>query len=91
MKKENELVGYYEREYHEDKNEVELINMGVLKEFRGKQLGSNLLTHVLKKAREDKVSRVWVHTCSLDHQNALKNYKSRNFKIFREEQIDFVA
>ena len=27
MKKENELVGYYEREYHEDKNEVELINM----------------------------------------------------------------
>ena len=91
MKKGNELVGYYEREYHEDKNEVELINMGVLREFRGKKLGSNLLTHVLKKAREEKISRVWVHTCSLDHQNALKNYKSRNFKIFREEQIDFVA
>ena len=91
MKKGNELVGYYEREYHGDKNEVELINMGVLMEFRGKKLGSNLLTHVLKKAREEKVSRVWVHTCSLDHQNALKNYKSRNFKIFREEQIDFVA
>ena len=91
MKKENELVGYYEREYHVDKNEVELINMGVLREFRGQKLGSNLLTHVLKKAREEKVSRVWVHTCSLDHQNALKNYKSRNFKIFREEQIDFVA
>ena len=65
--------------------------MGVLREFRGKKLGSNLLIHVLKKAREEKVSRVWVHTCSLDHQNALKNYKSRNFKIFREEQIDFVA
>ena len=91
MKKENELVGYYEREYHGDKNEVELINMGVLREFRGQKLGSNLLTHVLKKAGEEKVSRVWVHTCSLDHQNALKNYKSRNFKIFREEQIDFVA
>ena len=91
MKKGNELVGYYEREYHKDKNEVELINMGVLREFRGKKLGSNLLTHVLKKANEEKVSRVWVHTCSLDHQNALKNYKSRNFKIFREEQIDFVA
>ena len=91
MKKENELVGYYEREYHVDKNEVELINMGVLREFRGQKLGSNLLTHVLKKAREEKVSRVWVHTCSLDHQNALKNYKSRNFKIFKEEQIDFVA
>ena len=91
MKKGNELVGYYEREYHGDKNEVELINMGVLSEYRGQRLGSNLLTHVLKKAREEKVSRVWVHTCSLDHQNALKNYKSRNFKIFREEQIDFVA
>ena len=91
MKKGNELVGYYEREYHGDKNEVELINMGVLREFRGQKLGSNLLTHVLKKAREEKASRVWVHTCSLDHKNALKNYKSRNFKIFREEQIDFVA
>ena len=91
LKKGEDLVGYYEQEYHPGSNEVELINMGVLREFRGKKLGSNLLTHVLKKAREEKVSRVWVHTCSLDHQNALKNYKSRNFKIFREEQIDFVA
>ena len=44
LKKGNELVGYYEQEYHPNSNEVELINMGVLKEFRGLKLGSILIT-----------------------------------------------
>ena len=34
---------------------------------------------------------MWVHTCSLDHKNALLNYKSKGFEIFKEEEIDFVA
>jgi hypothetical protein len=36
-------------------------------------------------------NRMWVHTCSLDHKNALLNYKSKGFEIFKEEEIDFVA
>jgi len=36
----------------------------------------------LKKAK-----RVWVHTCSLDHKNALKNYIARGMKIFKKESI----
>ena len=35
LKKGDALIGYYEQEYHPGSNEVELINMGVLKEFRG--------------------------------------------------------
>ena len=31
LKKGENLVGYYEQEYHPALNEVELINMGVLK------------------------------------------------------------
>ena len=31
------------------------------------------------------VNRVWVHTCSLDHKNALKNYLARGMKIFKSE------
>ena len=86
----NDLIGYYEIEKHENK-EFELINMGVLSEYRSKGFGSLLLKHVLRKSYENKAQKVWVHTCSLDHKFALSNYLSRGFKIFKEEQINFVA
>ena len=91
IKKNNDLVGYYEQEYHENSNEVELINMGVLKEFRGLKLGSILLNHAIASASRKNPNRMWVHTCSLDHKYALNNYKSKGFQIFKEEEIDFVA
>tara|TARA_B100000767_G_scaffold196126_1_gene183117 strand:- start:700 stop:1206 length:507 start_codon:yes stop_codon:yes gene_type:complete len=91
LKKGDDLIGYYEQEYHPNSNEVELINMGVLKEYRGLKLGSTLLNHALASASRKNPNRMWVHTCSLDHKNALHNYKSKGFKIFKEEEIDFVA
>ena len=86
----NDLIGYYEIEKHDNK-EFELINMGILSEYRSKGYGSLLLNHVLKKSSENKADKVWVHTCSLDHKFALANYLARGFKIFKKEQIDFVA
>ena len=86
----NDLIGYYEIEKHENK-EFELINMGILSEHRSKGYGSSLLTHVLKQSLDNKAEKVWVHTCSLDHKFALANYISRGFKVFKKEQIDFVA
>jgi len=65
--------------------------MGVLKEFRGIKLGSVLLNHAIASASRKNPIRMWVHTCSLDHKNALHNYKSKGFEIFKEEEIDFVA
>ena len=91
LKKDDDLVGYYEQEYHPSLNEVELINMGVLKEFRGLKLGSTLLNHAIASASRKNPNRLWVHTCSLDHKHALQNYKSKGFDIFKEEEIDFVA
>ena len=91
MKNNNEFVGFYEKEFHPLKNEVELINMGILKKFRGKKLGSMLLKHAIKTSFKLKLERMWVHTCSLDHKHALQNYKSKGFEIFKEEEIDFVA
>ena len=91
LKKDDDLVGYYEQEYHPNSNEVELINMGVLKEFRGLKLGSILLNHAMASASRKNPNRMWVHTCSLDHKHALLNYKSKGFEIFKEEEIDFVA
>ena len=65
--------------------------MGILKEYRGKQLGSALLSFMIENSFKDKIERIWVHTCSLDHQHALQNYESKGFKIFKKEEIDFVA
>ena len=89
MKLGGELVGFYEQEFHKEKNEIELIQMGILKEFQGKKFGSFLLEHITQKAFDKNVERVWVHTCSLDHKYALKNYLSKGFKIFKEETINF--
>ena len=91
LKKGEDLVGYYEQEYHPGSNEVELINLGVLKEFRGLKLGSSLVNHAIASASRKNPERMWVHTCSLDHKHALQNYKSKGFEIFKEEEIDFVA
>ena len=91
LKKGEDLVGFYEQEYHSTPNEVELINMGILKEFRGLKLGSILLNHAIASASRKNPNRMWVHTCSLDHKHALQNYQSKGFEIFKEEEIDFVA
>ena len=91
LKKKEELVGFYEQEYHQKSNEVELINMGILKDFRGLKLGSMLLNHAIASASRKNPNRMWVHTCSLDHKHALQNYKSKGFLTFKEEEINFVA
>tara|TARA_B100000965_G_C19544078_1_gene736958 strand:+ start:762 stop:1268 length:507 start_codon:yes stop_codon:yes gene_type:complete len=91
MKNNDELVGFYENEFHPEKNEIELINLGILKRFRGKKFGSILLKHAIKTSFDLKPDRMWVHTCSLDHKFALNNYQTKGFKIFKKEEIDFVA
>ena len=90
MKINENMVGFYEQEFHEDKNEMELIQMGILKEYQGKKLGSYLLKHIIQNAFNRDVKRLWVHTCSLDHKYALNNYLSKGLKIFKEEEIDFI-
>ena len=89
MKLAGELVGFYEQEFHSVKNEVELIQMGILKEYQGKKFGSFLLKHIIHEAFCQNIERIWVHTCSLDHRHALDNYLSNGFKIFKEETVNF--
>ena len=89
MKFEKQLTGFYEQEFHESKNEIELIQMGILKEHQDKKFGSFLLKYIIYNAFDKNVDRVWVHTCSLDHKNALNNYLSKGFEVFKEEIINF--
>ena len=87
LKKNEDLAGYFELIIHDDKNEVEIAYFGLLEEYQNKKLGSFLLSSAIKNSFFNKPNRVWVHTCSLDHKNALKNYISRGMKIFKKETI----
>ena len=87
LRKEKDVCGYFELIFHKDKNEFEIAYFGLLKEYQNKKLGSFLLSFAIKICFEEKINRVWVHTCSLDHDNALNNYLSRGMKIFKKETV----
>ena len=87
LKNEDDLVGYFELIFHEKKLEIEIAYFGILEEYFGKKLGGFLLSEAIKESFILEAKRVWVHTCSLDHQNALKNYLSRGMKIYNTEII----
>ena len=87
LKKEENIAGYFELILHPDKNEVEIAYLGLLEEYQNQKLGSYLLSSAIKKSFSDKTKRVWVHTCTLDHKNALNNYISRGMKVFKKETI----
>ena len=85
FKFKRDLVGFFELIFHSGKKETEIAYFGILEEYQNKKLGSYLLTEAIKKSFENNINRVWVHTCSLDHKNALNNYISRGMKIFKTE------
>ncbi len=88
FKNKDDLVGFFELIFHPEKNETEIAYFGILKEYQNKKLGSYLLSEAIKKSFKNDVDRVWVHTCSLDHKNALNNYVSRGMKIFKTEILN---
>jgi len=87
LKNKDDLAGYFELILHKDINEIEIAYLGLLEEYQNKKLGSYLLSSAIKKSFLQKPKRVWVHTCSLDHKNALRNYISRGMKVFKKETI----
>jgi|TARA_B100000902_G_scaffold393189_1_gene446982 ribosomal protein S18 acetylase RimI-like enzyme len=87
LKKEKEYVGFFELIFHRKIREVEIAYLGLLEEYQNQKLGSYLLSVAIKNSFLNNPKRVWVHTCSLDHKNALNNYKSRGMKIFKTESI----
>ncbi len=87
LKFKDDLVGFFELINHSDKNETEIAYFGILEEYQNKKLGSYLLTEAIKKSFKNNVNRVWVHTCTLDHKNALKNYLARGMTIYKKETV----
>ena len=87
FKKKEDLVGFFELIIHLEKQEIEIAYLGLLEEYQNKKLGSYLLSQAIKKSFNYNVNRVWLHTCSLDHKNALNNYIARGMKIYKTETV----
>jgi GNAT superfamily N-acetyltransferase len=80
------LAGYYELRPDEEGG-VEIAYFGLLPQFIGRGLGGPLLTSAIEEAwrMSPSVTRVWVHTCNLDHPSALANYQARGMLIYKQE------
>ena len=88
LKLKDDLVGYFEIINDENSKSTEIAYFGILENFIGKKIGGYFLSEAIKICFNNYSNRVWVHTCTLDHKNALKNYLKRGMKIFREETIN---
>ena len=88
LKDKGNLIGYFEIIFDFEKKQSEIAYFGILTEYFGKKYGGYLLSEAINKSFEKSINRVWVHTCSLDHKNALKNYQARGMKIFKSEKIN---
>lgn len=74
-------AGYYELR-RDEAGAVEVVSFGLAPDFIGRGLGGALLTDALRRAWAWDAQRVWLHTCTLDHPAALKNYLARGMQVY---------
>jgi len=96
--REGSIAGYYELQRQDGdrgsqtRNDalgnpsVEIRIFGLTPEFVGQGLGGPLLDSAIENAFAWGARRVWVHTCTNDHPNALNNYLKSGFQIFKTEE-----
>lgn len=82
-------AGYYEL-HRDDVQAIEIAYFGLAPDFIGRGFGGALLTDALRRAWIWNARRVWVHTCTLDHPAALKNYEARGMKAYDRKTHDVV-
>ncbi len=88
MSENEELIGFFELLFHPETKNCEVAYFGILDQYIGKKYGSYLLSEALKLGFRNNTKKVWLHTCSLDHKHALKNYLGRGMKVFKSETIN---
>ena len=80
-----ENVGFFELKL--DGDEVKIEGFGLLPSWRGQGLGGGLLSVATERAFGSGAKRIWLHTATDDHPNALPNYKKRGYRVYHEEQL----
>ena len=83
--------GYFELDAR-TAGSIELAYFGLMPEWIGRGVGLALLEASVARAWDwaeaRDATRVWVHTCSLDHPRALEIYGRAGFAVFEEETHD---
>ena len=87
-RRRNHLVGWYELRRMTENNSIEIAYFGLTPGAIGLGMGKHVLSWAVRDAWELGPSRVWVHTCTLDHPAALPNYRKRGFVVFRTETYE---
>jgi GNAT superfamily N-acetyltransferase len=80
------IAGYFELTRQD--GDVEIKYFGLTSDFIGKGYGGYMLTEAIRQACDWGAKRVWVHTCTLDHKDALSNYLARGMKIYKTVTIE---
>jgi GNAT superfamily N-acetyltransferase len=65
--------------------ECEIVSFGVTEKLIGSGAGSWMMNRTLELAWSPQVTRVWLHTCTLDHPAALAFYQRAGFRPFRRQ------
>jgi GNAT superfamily N-acetyltransferase len=87
-KKKAQLAGWYELRRVREDDSAEIAYFGIVRAEFGRGLGRYLLTRAVQDAWALNPARVWLHTCTLDHPNALPNYLARGFTPYRTEHYE---
>lgn len=74
-------AGFIELDARDPAN-VEIAYFGLIPEFAGQGLGTFLLDWAIGHVFSPGPTRLWVHTCDLDHPAALALYQRAGFRIF---------
>jgi ribosomal protein S18 acetylase RimI-like enzyme len=82
-----ESAGFFELQRHDDTS-VEIAYFGLVPRFFGRGLGSFMLMAAVEEAWSMGGERVWLHTCTLDSDRALPNYKARGFREYKTERLE---
>jgi GNAT superfamily N-acetyltransferase len=80
-------AGYFELERQAEGN-VEVAYLGLIPQFIGQGVGGHLVAEAATQGWNTGARRVWLHTCTLDHPQAMTNYLARGFKEFKMETIE---
>jgi GNAT superfamily N-acetyltransferase len=75
-------IGLLELDFRE-RSQCELSFFGLVPEAVGAGWGKVLMAEALHRAWAEPISRLWVHTCSLDHPRALEFYIRSGFRPYK--------
>jgi GNAT superfamily N-acetyltransferase len=75
-----EDVGFFELKSYRE--EVKIEGFGLLPSWREKGLNGGLLSVATEQAFANGAKRIWLHTATDDHPNALPNYKKRGYRVY---------